>query len=86
MTVEITVAVLSLTGTAIGSLGGILAANKLTTYRIGKLEEKVDKHNSMIERMYRVEGEITRIEEKFDEKLAVTNHRIKDLEHGGETS
>ena len=41
----IIVGVLSLIGTLIGSLSGIFAANKLTTYRIGQLEEKVNKHN-----------------------------------------
>ena len=45
---EIIVAVIALAGTAMGSLGGILAANRLTNYRIGQLEKKVDKHNSVV--------------------------------------
>lgn len=45
------VGVLSLFGTLGGSLFGILAANKLTTYRIEQLEKKVEKHNNVIERM-----------------------------------
>ena len=44
-------AIIALAGTAIGSLGGILAANRLTTYRIEQLERKVDKHNSVVERI-----------------------------------
>lgn len=48
---EIIVAIIALAGTAIGSLGGILAANRLTTYRIEQLEQKVDKHNSVVERI-----------------------------------
>lgn len=47
---EIIVGILSLIGTLFGSLFGILAANKLTLYRIEQLEHKVDKHNSIIER------------------------------------
>lgn len=53
-------AIIALAGTAIGSLGGILAANRLTTYRIEQLEQKVDKHNSVVER-------ITVVEVKLDE-------------------
>ena len=50
MTSEVLVAVLSLLGTAFGSVTGIMAANKLTNYRIAELEKKVDKHNTIIER------------------------------------
>lgn len=50
MTESIIIAVLSLCGTLFGSLAGILAANRLTTYRIEQLELKVDKHNSIIEK------------------------------------
>ena len=39
----------------IGTFGGILAGNKLTTYRISELEKKVDKHNNLVERMYHLE-------------------------------
>lgn len=51
MNAEITVALLSAAGTLIGSLGGILASNRLTNYRIAQLEKRVDKHNNLVERM-----------------------------------
>lgn len=76
MSTEIIVALLSLLGTAIGSLAGILAANKLVVYRIEQLEKKVEKHNNLIERTYKVEESITLL----DEKIKVANHRIDDLE------
>ena len=47
----IIVACLSLFGTLVGSVTGVMTANKLTTYRIEQLEKKVDKHNSIIERV-----------------------------------
>lgn len=76
MTDTIIVAILSLAGTLVGSLGGILAANKLTTYRIEQLEKKVEKHNSVIERVYKLE-QADAVEE---EEIKVINHRISDLE------
>nr|DAN97723.1 MAG TPA: hemolysin [Caudoviricetes sp.] len=48
----------------------------LITYRIGELEKKVDKHNSVVERTFRLE-ESTTLQE---EKIKVINHRIEDLE------
>ena len=64
MTTEILVAVLSLIGTAIGSIGGILTSTKLTNYRIQQLEKKVDKHNNFAERIPVIEQQIKDIERK----------------------
>ena len=77
MSTEIIVAILSLIGTAIGSLAGILTANKLMMYRIEQLEKKVEKHNSLIERTFKVEEGVALL----DEKIKVANHRIDDLEN-----
>lgn len=73
---NITIALITLVGSGLGSLVGILASAKLTNYRIEQLENKVDKHNSVIERMYKVEQNVCLI----DEKIKVANHRIDDLE------
>ena len=43
------VAGMSLIGTLAGTFGGILVANKLTTYRIEQLERKVSEHNKVVE-------------------------------------
>lgn len=66
MTNEILVALCSLVGTLIGSLSGILAANKLTNYRIEQLEKKVEKHNNVIERVYQLEKSEAVIEEELE--------------------
>jgi len=55
---EIIVGLLSCAGTIIGTLGGIMKASKLTNFRLQQLEEKVNKHNNIIERMYKVEGQV----------------------------
>lgn len=66
MTEVVIVAILSLIGTLIGSLGGIIAANKLTNYRIQQLEEKVEKHNKVIERVYNLEKNEALIKEEIE--------------------
>ena len=76
MSTEIIIALITLGGSAIGTFGGILISNKLTNYRIEQLEKKVEKHNGVIERTYRLEEHDTLL----DEKVTVINHRLKDLE------
>ena len=67
MTSEVLIGVLSLIGTLIGTIGGILASNRLVTYRLEQLEKKVDKHNNVIERMYKIEERVTVIETEISE-------------------
>lgn len=73
---EVIVSLVSLTGTVIGSLCGVLASNRMSSYRISKLEEKVEKHNNLIERTYKIEQHNAVV----DEEIKVANHRIEDLE------
>ena len=68
MTSEITVAILGLIGTLAGSFLGVVAAGKLTQYRLQQLEDKVNKHNNLIERTFILEGRMTEAE-----------HDIRDL-------
>ena len=68
--------IISLAGSLIGTFAGIFATSKLTEYRLKELEKKVEKHNNLIERTYRIEDKITLLEEK----IKVANHRIDDLE------
>ena len=68
MSNEILVAVLGFTGTLLGSLFGVLAAQKLTQYRLSQLEEKVNQHNNLIARTFRLEG-----------RMDATEQDIKDL-------
>ena len=62
------VALLGFAGTLLGSLFGVLAAQKLTQYRLQQLEEKVNRHNHLIERTYILEGKVEEIQ-----------HDIRDL-------
>jgi hypothetical protein len=68
MSDAVIVAVLGFAGTLLGSLFGVLAAQKLTQYRLSQLEDKVNKHNNLIERTFKLEG-------RMDE----AEHDIKDL-------
>lgn len=51
MSAEIIVSFISLIGTLGGSMAGILVSNKLTTYRIGELEKKLDKYANNVDEM-----------------------------------
>lgn len=75
MSDAVIVGILSLLGTCIGSWGGL----RLMSYRIEQLEKRVDKHNNVIERVYKLEQEAAVV----DEKIAVANNRIADLERDG---
>lgn len=48
----------------------------LLDYRLSELEKKVDKHNHLVERTFRLEGDM----EVVHEQIKVANHRIEDLE------
>ena len=49
----------------------------LIEYKIEELTKRVDKHNNVVERTYKLE-ELTSL---HDEKIKVANHRIEDLEN-----
>ena len=68
MSEALIVALLGFAGTLLGSLFGILTAQKLTQYRLSQLEEKVNRHNNLIERTFKLEG-------RMDE----AEHEIRDL-------
>ena len=70
-TTTIIVAVLSFLGTALGSFGGM----KLMSYRIEQLEKRVDKHNSVIERVYNLERQ-----------NAIQDERISEIEKRGRSA
>ena len=76
MSETIIVSIISLAGTLFGTFGGIMTANRLTGYRIEQLEKKVEKHNNVVERVFRLEDN----DKLLDEKISVANHRIADLE------
>ena len=80
----ITVAVIALFGTVVSAYFSYKASAKqhdkttaLIEYRLNQLEQKVDKHNHLVERTYKIEEGLT----LNSEKIKVANHRIDDLEN-----
>lgn len=69
MAIEIIVALIAFSGTALGSFGGIITSSKLTEFRLKQLEKKVDEQNSFTRRIPVIE-----------ERLSSINHRVTDLE------
>lgn len=66
--------------TGVFALLGTFFANSrhsaLIAYRLEQLEKKVDLHNKVVERVYKLEQD-TEVQE---EKIKVANNRIADLE------
>ncbi|MBQ9461607.1 MAG: hypothetical protein IJU51_06805 [Clostridia bacterium] len=69
-------ALVAFAGSLTGTLAGIITSSKLTDYRLKELEKRVDKHNSLVERMYCLEEKINLQEEKQRN----ADHRITILE------
>lgn len=68
MNATIIIAIISFFGTCVGSVGGILTANKLVDYRLKQLEKKVELHNNAVERLFKAEGHIEELQ-----------HDVKDI-------
>ena len=76
MTEAIIVAVI----TGVLSLIGTWLSNRksasLIAYRLSELEKRVEKHNQIVERTFKLEEAA----QLLDERVKVANHRIEDLE------
>lgn len=72
----IIVAIIAMIGTVSGSYFSNRKSQALIAYRLEQLEEKVNKHNNLVERTYKLEEQAA----VTDEKIRVANHRIDDLE------
>ena len=68
MSDTVLVALIGLAGSGIGAFAGVVASAKLTNFRLQQLEDKVNKHNNLIERTFRLEG-------RMDE----AEHDIRDM-------
>lgn len=62
---SIIVGVLALAGTLIGSMMANNKTQALVIYRLQQLEEKVNKHNNLVERMYKMEEKQMVMEEQM---------------------
>ena len=76
MTEAIIVALLGLAGTLAGSYLANRKSTALIVYRLEQLEQKVSKHNKLVERTYALEESVALLEER----QKVANHRIDDFE------
>ena len=70
---EFLTGVFSLIASLAGTFGGIITSTKLTNYQINELKKRVDKHNNVIERTF-----------KLEEHSRYLDERIARLESGGE--
>lgn len=78
MSNELIIALIPFVGSVVGTLGGIILSSKLTTYRIGQLEKRVEEHNHVVERTYKLERKNAVYEEKFKD----IDEKLNDLKEG----
>lgn len=71
----ILVALISGLCTLLGSLGGVIASSSLTQYRLKQLERKVEKHNQVVERTFRLEGRMNEAEHDLRDLKQLRNSR-----------
>lgn len=69
MSDTVIVALISGLGTAVGAIVSVMTANRITNYKIERLEEEVKKHNGIIERTY-----------KLEERTSILETKVEDLE------
>ena len=49
---------------------GVLASQKLTQFRLEQLEKRVHAHNNLIERTYRLEGQMSQCRHEIEDLKA----------------
>ena len=67
LTDVVLVAVIGAIGSGLCSLLGVVASSKLTQYRLEQLEKKVQAHNNLVERMYKLEKHVGLLEQHVDD-------------------
>ena len=63
---EFLTGVFSLIASLVGTFAGIITSAKLTNYQINELKKRVDKHNDVIERTYKLEEHCKYVDERID--------------------
>ena len=63
---EFLTGVASLIASLVGTFAGIITSAKLTNYQINELKKRVDKHNNIIERTYKLEEHCKYIDERIE--------------------
>ena len=75
METEVIVASITLIGTFFGTITGIIVSSKLTAYRLEQLEKKMDKHNGLMERTFKLEERVCGVE---DDVTRLRNNERRD--------
>ena len=73
---ELLTGVFSLIASLVGTFAGIITSAKLTNYQINELKKRVDKHNNVIERTYKLEEHCKYI----DERIARLESEVENYE------
>jgi len=59
------IALISFLGTVVGTAGGIIASSKLTAYRLGQLETKLDRQSQTVAKIPIIEEKIHNMDRRI---------------------
>ena len=76
MRVEFLTGIFSLIASLVGTFGGIITSTKLINYQINELKKRVDKHNNVIERTFKLEEH----NKYLDERIARLESEVENHE------
>ena len=79
---DITVALIAMVGTGLGTFYGIRKSNSLVEYRLKQLEDKVTLHNNLVERMTVAEHNISSLQktsEKHNDRIASHGEQVDQV-------
>lgn len=60
---DVIIAIISAAASLIGTVITVVISGSVTQYRIKQLEQKVEKHNNVLERTYKLESKVETLEE-----------------------
>lgn len=86
---SVIVAILSLLGTGIGSVLGVISSGKVVNEKINTMQKAIDKHNSVIERTYSLEKDVKTLytisesmrerDEKFEKTIGDIQNNLSEM-------
>lgn len=77
---SVIVSLISLFGSIVGTMGGIMVGSKLTQYRLDQLEKKLDTYDDLNRRVYALERHDEVMDTRFDAIEKLLNEKFDSIQ------